>query len=115
MRVINAYHCTTTGSKIEKRRSPRRAGGERAWYNRRDKQWAEVSGKMDLFLETIETKIEFFEAYDLKSLERQIETQIDNNKALLLDVRAVQHQATFDPIRNKMLYTAVVHFAKKRQ
>lgn len=69
---------------------------------------------MELFLDAIDSKVELFEAYELKTLERQIEMQIENNKALLLDVKHVQHQATFDPVRNRMLYTAVVHFARKR-
>jgi hypothetical protein len=68
---------------------------------------------LDFILETIETKIEFFEAYDLKTLERKIEEQINNNKALLLNVHAVQHQVTFDPNAGKMLYTASVHFRVK--
>jgi hypothetical protein len=33
------------------------------------------------------------------------------NKARLLRVKQVQHQVTFDSVRNKMLYSAVVHFA----
>ncbi|WNQ10105.1 YrzA family protein [Paenibacillus aurantius] len=68
---------------------------------------------MDFLLDKLESKVEFFEAYDLKSLEKQIEEQIDKNKALLLDVRSVQHQVTFDPNRNRLLYTAVVHFQAK--
>lgn len=69
---------------------------------------------MDLVLDKIENKIEFFEAYDLHTLEKKMEEQIQNNKALLLTVHSVQHQVTFDPLRNKMLYTALVHF-KARQ
>ena len=68
---------------------------------------------MDFILDTLETKIEFFEAYDLATLERRIEEQIHNNKALLLDVQAVQHSVTFHPNLNKMLYTAVVHYKIK--
>lgn len=68
---------------------------------------------MSFIVDRIETKIEFFEAYDLRSLERKIEEQIQNNKALLLDVKAIQHQVTFNPHADKMLYTAVVHFAVK--
>lgn len=69
---------------------------------------------MSFIVERIETKIEFFEAFDLRTLERKIEEQIHNNKALLLDVMSVQHQATFHPQADKMLYTAVVHFAVKQ-
>jgi Protein of unknown function (DUF2536) len=68
---------------------------------------------MDFILDKMETKIEFFEAYDLKTLERSMEEQININKALLLEVHTVQHQVTFDPIRNKMLYTALVHYKVK--
>lgn len=68
---------------------------------------------MDFILETIESKVEFFEASDLRALERQIQEQIDNNKALLLDVHAVEHQATFNPLTNKMHYTASVLFKRK--
>ncbi|NMO94334.1 DUF2536 family protein [Paenibacillus lemnae] len=68
---------------------------------------------MDFSLSRIENKVEFFQSYDLKSLEQQIDSQIENNKALLLDVSAVQHQTVFDPNRSKVLYTAVVHFKAK--
>ncbi|MDF2962078.1 MAG: hypothetical protein K0S39_3813 [Paenibacillus sp.] len=68
---------------------------------------------MDFILDKMETKVEFFEAYDLKTLEKNIEMQIDINKALLLEVHSVQHQVTFDPNRNKMLYTALVHYKVK--
>ncbi|WP_281886430.1 DUF2536 family protein [Paenibacillus sp. YYML68] len=66
---------------------------------------------MDFRLDRIEDKVELYEAYDLKTLQRQIEEQIDNNKALLLRVRSVQHHAVFQPNANKVLYTAVVHYA----
>ncbi len=69
---------------------------------------------MEFRLDLIETKIEFFEAYDLKTLERQIDQQIEINKALLLDVHSVTHQATFNPLSEKMHYSAVVHFKAKR-
>ncbi|TDG00198.1 DUF2536 family protein [Paenibacillus piri] len=68
---------------------------------------------MEFILDQMETKVEFFEAYDLKTLEKKLEEQIGNNKALLLDVHAVQHQVTFDPNRNKLLYTALVHYKLK--
>ncbi|RCW46488.1 YrzA family protein [Paenibacillus prosopidis] len=69
---------------------------------------------MDFRLDLIENKIEFFEAYDLKTLELKIDQQIENNKALLLDVFAVNHQAVFNPKTEKMLYSAVVHFKAKK-
>ncbi|MBP1962176.1 YrzA family protein [Paenibacillus aceris] len=65
---------------------------------------------MDFILDRIENKIEFFQAYDLKTLEKHINEQIDNNKALMLGVYAIQHHTTFDPNAGKMLYSAVVHF-----
>ncbi|KRE98361.1 hypothetical protein ASG89_04945 [Paenibacillus sp. Soil766] len=68
---------------------------------------------MDFILDRIENKIEFFQAYDLKTLEEKINDQIDNNKALMLDVYAIQHHIVFDPNAGKMLYSAVVHFKVK--
>jgi hypothetical protein len=65
---------------------------------------------MGFMLDKIENKIEFFEAYDLKSLEKQIDEQIENNKALLLQVFFISHHVVFHPLQNKMLYSAVVHF-----
>ncbi|RAV08333.1 DUF2536 family protein [Paenibacillus contaminans] len=68
---------------------------------------------MDFILDIIETKIELFEAYDLAALEKKIEEQIEINKALMLDVHKVEHQVTFNPVLNKMLYTALIHFKAK--
>ena len=65
-------------------------------------------------LDLIEHKIEMFEAFSIKELERQIETQIENNKALMLEPYQVQHQTCYHPLREKMLYTAVVHFRIKK-
>lgn len=69
---------------------------------------------MDFRLDLIETKIELFEAQDLKTLEHKINSQIDVNKALMLDVHSVSHQAAFNPKTEKMHYSAVVHFKMKR-
>lgn len=68
---------------------------------------------MQLKLERIEDKIEFFESDNLKKLEKLIDEQIENNKVLLLHVHSVQHQVTVDPITGKRLYSAVVHFKAK--
>ncbi|MCP3771746.1 YrzA family protein [Paenibacillus sp. MZ04-78.2] len=68
---------------------------------------------MSFTLDRIENKIEFFEAYDLKTLEAKIDAKIENNKALLLDVFSICHQVVFDPNAGKMLYSAVVHFKVK--
>ncbi|MHA7583401.1 hypothetical protein B2I21_29970 [Chryseobacterium mucoviscidosis] len=66
---------------------------------------------MEITLDIIKDKVECLQAYDFRELERAIEERIGMNKALLLRVKQVQHQVTFDPLRNKMLYSAVVHFA----
>ncbi|WP_342554241.1 DUF2536 family protein [Paenibacillus sp. FSL R7-0652] len=66
---------------------------------------------MEISLDMIKDKVECLQAYDFQELERAIEERININKALVLRVKQVQHQVTFDPIRNKMLYSAAVHFA----
>lgn len=68
---------------------------------------------MKLTLERIEDKVEFFEASDLRTLEKKIEEQIENNKVLLLQVHSVSHQIAFHPETGRPLYTAVVHFKAK--
>ncbi len=68
---------------------------------------------MGLILDQIEDQIECLEAFDLGSLEKNIAEKIELNKALMLRVHAVQHQATFHPVQNKMLYTALLHFKGK--
>ncbi|GGG89207.1 YrzA family protein [Paenibacillus radicis (ex Gao et al. 2016)] len=70
---------------------------------------------MDFRLDLIENKVEFFEAYDLRTLEKHIDRQIENNKGLMLDVHAVQHHSAFNPNTGKMHYSAVVHFKVKKQ
>lgn len=69
---------------------------------------------MEFRLDLLETKIEFFEANDLKSLEQQINRQVEINKALMLDVFAVNHHTAFNPSTEKMHYSAVVHFKVKQ-
>ncbi|MFD0588105.1 DUF2536 family protein [Paenibacillus sp. GCM10027627] len=69
---------------------------------------------MDFRIELIETKIECYEASDLKTLESLIEKAIDINKALLLDVHSVSHQAAFNPRTEKMHFSAIVHFKLKK-
>lgn len=68
---------------------------------------------MNLQLDLIEDKIEFFEAYDLKTLEKNIQIQIDNNRAILLSVHHVSHQMSLDE-NGRRYYSAVVHFKAKR-
>ncbi|NMI06932.1 YrzA family protein [Paenibacillus sp. SZ31] len=65
---------------------------------------------MEISLDMIKDKVECLQAYDFQELERAIDERIGVNKALLLRVKLVQHQVTFDPIRNKMLYSSVMHF-----
>ncbi|CAH1221888.1 MULTISPECIES: DUF2536 family protein [unclassified Paenibacillus] len=66
---------------------------------------------MEISLDMIKDKVECLQAYDFHELERAIEDRIGMNKALLLRVKQVQHQVTFDSLRDKMLYSAVVHFS----
>lgn len=66
---------------------------------------------MEISLDIMKDKVECLQAYDFHELERAIDERMGVNKALLLRVKQVQHQVTFDPVRNKMLYSAVLHFA----
>lgn len=68
---------------------------------------------MDFKFDLIEDKIEFFESNDLKTLERKVNEQIDNNKALLLTVHTVSHQMHVDE-NGRPFYSAVVHFKAKK-
>jgi len=70
---------------------------------------------MSFNLSLMEHKVEFFEAFNLKDLEKKIDSQIENNKALLLEPIHVQHQATYHPELQKMMYSAVVHFKLKQK
>ncbi|NGY84238.1 YrzA family protein [Bacillus megaterium] len=70
---------------------------------------------MNFEFEMIEDKIEFFEAPDVKMLEKQIAEKIDQNKAILLEVHSVSHQMAVDYEQGKKLYSAVVHFKLKKQ
>ncbi|KHD86822.1 YrzA family protein [Heyndrickxia ginsengihumi] len=68
---------------------------------------------MNIQLEMIEDKIEFFEAQQLNTLEKKINEQIEVNKALMLGVHSVSHQMHLDS-DGKPYYTAVVHFKLKK-
>lgn len=68
---------------------------------------------MNLELKLIEDKIEFFEATDLKDLERKIAAQIEVNKDILLTVASVSHQMYVNDNGQKY-FTAVVHFKRKK-
>ncbi|MGZ4162279.1 MAG: DUF2536 family protein [Neobacillus sp.] len=67
---------------------------------------------MNFQIEFIEDKVEFFEATDLKTLQRKIEAQIDMNKAILLGVHSVSHQMHVGE-KGQTYFSAVVHFKKK--
>ena len=67
---------------------------------------------MEFSFDLIEDKVEFFEALRLSDLEKQIQKQIEINKAIMLSVYSVSHQmhVTED---GKTLYSAVVHFKNR--
>jgi hypothetical protein len=68
---------------------------------------------MNIEFDLIEDKIEFFDAGDLKSLEKKIAAQIDINKAILLSVHSVSHQMHVNE-NGQTYFTAVVHFKRKK-
>lgn len=68
---------------------------------------------MDFTFDLIEDKIEFFEAWNSKDLEKAIQTQIDINRAIMLTVYSVSHQMTLTE-DGRTLYSAVVHFKNKK-
>ncbi|MEH6941919.1 YrzA family protein [Bacillus sp. JJ722] len=68
---------------------------------------------MNISFDLIEDKVEFFEATSLKDLEKQIQTQIDLNKSILLCVHSVSHQMYVSE-DGRRLYSAVVHFKNKK-
>lgn len=68
---------------------------------------------MNFQVDFIEDKIEFFEATDLKSLEKKIEVKIEENKAILLGVHSVSHQMHVND-KGQTYFTAVVHFKIKK-
>jgi hypothetical protein len=67
---------------------------------------------MNFQFELIEDKVEFFEANNLKTLQKKIESQIDENRAILLAVHSVSHQMHVNE-NGQTYFTAVVHFKKK--
>lgn len=64
---------------------------------------------MNFQLDLIKDKVEFFEAASLQELEKKINTQIENNKAIMLRVKSVSHQTLM--AEGRILYSAVVHFS----
>ncbi|MFC3883015.1 YrzA family protein [Bacillus songklensis] len=69
---------------------------------------------MQFKLEVLEDKVEFFEANDLTTLEKQINEKIEQNKAIMLEVHHVSHQMSIDYEHGRKYYSAVVHFKLKR-
>ena len=68
---------------------------------------------LQLDLDFMDDKIEFFEADNIKTLEKKIQEQIDNNKAILLEVHSVSHQMYVNEAGQRF-YSAVVHFKRKK-
>jgi len=67
---------------------------------------------MNFQFDLIEDKVEFFEANNLIALQKKIESQIDENRAILLGVHSVTHQMHVNE-NGQTYFTAVVHFKKK--
>ncbi|MEH7300266.1 DUF2536 family protein [Neobacillus drentensis] len=67
---------------------------------------------MNFQFDLIEDKVEFFEATNLKVLQKKIESQIDENRAIMLGVHSVSHQMHMNE-NGQTYFTAVVHFKKK--
>ncbi|WP_400242578.1 YrzA family protein [Niallia sp. JL1B1071] len=68
---------------------------------------------MNIQLEMLEDKVEFFEGESLKTIEKKINEQIEVNKSILLAVHSVSHQVTLLD-NGRPYYTAVVHFKMKK-
>ncbi|MEH7333979.1 DUF2536 family protein [Neobacillus drentensis] len=67
---------------------------------------------MNFQFDLIEDKVEFYEANNLKTLQKKIEAQIEENKAIMLGVHSVSHQMHVNE-NGQTYFTAVVHFKKK--
>jgi hypothetical protein len=68
---------------------------------------------MNFQLDLIQDKVEFFEAASLKELEKQINSQIEINKGIMMTVHHVSHQMHLDG-EGRTFYSAVVHFKFKK-
>ncbi|QOR65623.1 YrzA family protein [Cytobacillus suaedae] len=68
---------------------------------------------MEFKLDFIQDKVEFFESYDLVTLEKNINEKIEHNQAILLEVHRVSHQMYVDE-DGRRYFTAVVHFKAKK-
>ncbi|PLT34617.1 DUF2536 family protein [Bacillus sp. V5-8f] len=67
---------------------------------------------MNFQLDLIQDKVEFFEADSIKALEDKIQSQIEVNKAILLEVYHVSHQMHVTE-EGRRFYSAMVHFKAK--
>ncbi|MFZ7945491.1 DUF2536 family protein [Neobacillus sp. 19] len=67
---------------------------------------------MNFQFDLIEDKVEFFEAENLKTLQKKIESQIDENRAILL-VISVSHQMHVNE-NGHTYFSAVVHFKRNK-
>ncbi|GIN85395.1 hypothetical protein J6TS2_17810 [Heyndrickxia sporothermodurans] len=68
---------------------------------------------MKLQFDLLEDKIEFFEALDIKEMEKKINEKIEDNKAIMLQVHSISHQMHVDE-NGRTFYSAVVHFKLKK-
>ncbi|MDP4162908.1 MAG: DUF2536 family protein [Bacillota bacterium] len=69
---------------------------------------------MSFQLDLIEDKVEFFEEVNLKKLQKNIENQIEINKAIMLSVHSVSHQMHVNE-NGQTYFTAVVHFKRRKK
>ncbi|WP_409293394.1 DUF2536 family protein [Peribacillus sp. SCS-37] len=60
----------------------------------------------------MEDKIEFFEALSIKEMEEKIQSQIEVNKAILLQVHSVSQMHVSE--EGRRFYSAAVHFKAKK-
>ncbi|WP_018924117.1 DUF2536 family protein [Salsuginibacillus kocurii] len=65
---------------------------------------------MELKIEQLRDKVEFFEAKSLQELESAIQQKIETNEQIMLEVHHVQHNVYSDPKTSRPVYTAHVHF-----
>lgn len=70
---------------------------------------------MFIHTNTIKDKVEFFQAKNLESLEKQISEKIEDNQAIMLGVHHVEHNIAFDPKSGQRFFTALVHFKVEKQ
>ncbi|MFB5662157.1 DUF2536 family protein [Alteribacillus sp. HJP-4] len=69
---------------------------------------------MNIKLNPLSDKIEFFEANSLTKLEQSIQHKIEQNEAIMLDVYHAEHNVYTDPKSMRPIFTAMVHFKSKK-